>query len=96
MAKLSLKNTNQIFDITPGISILNTLLRNDVKIPHKCGGKMQCGTCKIKILSGRKFLSPLRAEEKHRLEAVNGAEDERLACQTFTYGDISISFGETE
>ena len=92
MAKLTIPETSMSFDISPGISILNTLLRNDVNIPHKCGGKMQCGTCKIRILSGREFLSPVKPDEKARLEAVNAAADERLACQTFTYGNVSIEF----
>jgi ferredoxin, 2Fe-2S len=92
MARLTIPKTAMSYEISPGISILNTLLRNDVKIPHKCGGKMQCGTCKIRILAGREFLSPVKPDEKARLAAVNAQADERLACQTFTYGDVSIEY----
>ncbi|MBN1647060.1 MAG: (2Fe-2S)-binding protein [Spirochaetales bacterium] len=92
MAILTLQNTAQTFEISPGISILNTLLRNDIRIPHLCGGKMQCGTCRIKIISGRGFLSPLKPQEAERLAAVGAGQEERLACQTFAWGDVSISF----
>ena len=92
MAAVFILSKGQSFPITAGISILNTLLRNDVLIKHVCGGKMQCGTCKIRIVEGSKFLSPKKDDEKFRLEAVNAAEDERLACQTFTYGDVVIDF----
>ena len=91
MATLTILSTNQQIPITPGISILNTLLRNDVKIPHKCGGKMQCGTCKIAIISGD-GLSPMKEDEKFRLSKVDSKENDRLACQTFTYKDVTIDF----
>ena len=90
MASLYIPALSLRLPINPGISILNTLLRNDVRIMHKCGGKMQCGTCRIRILNGRKFLSPLREGERIRLTAVNGAENDRLACQTYAFGDIEI------
>lgn len=76
--------------VNPGISILNILLRNDIKIMHKCGGKMQCGTCRIRILRGEQYLSPVRESEKKRLEAVNAHRNDRLACQTYAYGNIEI------
>ena len=90
MASISIPALSLELPVNPGISILNILLRNDVKIMHKCGGKMQCGTCRIRILEGSKYLSPQKPEEKYRLEAVNAEKGDRLACQTYAYGDIAI------
>ena len=71
-------------------SILNTLLQDGVKIRHDCGGKAQCGTCRIQIKSGSDKLSKKKPLEESRLTAVSAGPDERLACQTYTYGDIYI------
>ncbi len=90
MASLLIPALSLELPVNPGISILNTLLRNDVKIMHKCGGKMQCGKCRIKILHGGQYLSPAKEQEKARLKAVKASEDERLSCQTYTYGDVEI------
>jgi len=90
MASISIPAVSLELPVNPGISILNILLRNDVKIMHKCGGKMQCGTCRIRIIRGSEFLSPLKEEEKKRLEAVNAGINDRLACQTYAFGDIEI------
>jgi len=76
------------------VSILNILLRNGVAISHLCGGKAVCGTCRIRILEGAEFLSPMKESEKIRL--LHGRKDEtlpegvRLACQTYARGDVRI------
>ena len=53
---------------------------------------MQCGTCRIKILNGAQYLSPISEQEKKLLKKVNARENERLACQAFAYRDITIDF----
>ena len=57
---------------------------------HACGGKGRCTTCKAKILDGMHNLSPLtRTEEQFR--KLNKLHDhERLTCQVFLSGDITI------
>lgn len=90
MAFISIPALSLEIPVNPGISLLNIFLRNDVKIRHKCGGKIQCGTCRIRILKGSKYLSPVGEEEKLRLKAVNAKDNDRLACQTFSFGDIEI------
>ena len=71
-------------------SLLNGLLKAGISIPHKCGGKAHCGTCRIRIISGKETLSPIQPRERKRLEAASLTEEFRLACQAHTSGDVEI------
>ena len=78
-------------EAAPAVSILNNLLRSGVKISHVCGGRAECGTCRIRILSGAEYLSPMREAEHRRLNADGPVgEDIRLACQSYTRGNLVI------
>jgi ferredoxin len=76
-------------------SLLNALLRNQVPIQTLCGGRASCGRDLIRIHEGAHFLSPRREMETRRLGSLSEAgepsgPDIRLACQTYTRGDIII------
>ncbi|MFH2114682.1 MAG: 2Fe-2S iron-sulfur cluster-binding protein [Spirochaetota bacterium] len=82
------------FEASPVYSILVAAQRNSVPLRHDCGGKAQCGTCRVRVLSGR--LSPMGERERLRLEAVgagqaggNGAVY-RLACQSRPGSDLEL------
>jgi 2Fe-2S ferredoxin len=38
---------------TEGMSILEAVLAAGVKMPHKCEGKAECGSCHIFVTEGR-------------------------------------------
>lgn len=62
----------------------------DLELPQACGGHGECGTCRVRILSG--LLTPIRHEEselmrKHRKRFRN---DERLSCQCRPLGDVHV------
>ena len=90
MAKIRLLGSEVELPISPAVSILNTLLREGISIQHKCGGKAQCGTCRVRIVEGHRFLSPIQEREQIRLDALGNPDDVRLACQTHVFGDITI------
>lgn len=90
MATITIKNTGAIVEASPAVSILNNLLQSDISISHVCGGKAQCGTCRIEIIEGEQYLSPVTKEERIRLAKFGNPEHARLACQTYSYGDIII------
>ena len=92
MPTITIVNSGKKLPISPAISILNTLLRNGEPIQHVCGGKAQCGTCRIEIIEGQRSLSPKTEREIVRLAAINAAANERLACQTYAFNDISVKF----
>ncbi len=90
MATITIKNTGAVIEASPAVSILNNLLQSDISISHLCGGKAQCGTCRIEIIEGEQFLSPVTKEEQVRLAKFGNPAHARLACQTYSYGDIVI------
>lgn len=75
---------------SPAVSLLNLLLRSGVPIHTVCGGRARCGRCLVRVLSGAQNLSPRRAAEQRRLEALGAGPDMRLACQSYTRGEVEI------
>ena len=90
MARIRISKTGAEIQCSPAISILNALMREGVSIQHKCGGKTECGTCRVRITDGHRFLSPIRDRERIRLEALGNPKNVRLSCQTYAFGDIEI------
>lgn len=74
MASVHIINNDRTIAASPAVSILNLLLREGHSISHLCGGKAQCGTCKIKVMKGAKFLSPMTEREKKRLGKATGVD----------------------
>lgn len=74
----------------PAFTILNLLLREGAAIRHDCGGKAQCGTCRVRVLSDPGALSPPTERELERLAATGAAAGERLACQCRVLRDVEL------
>ena len=87
---IRIKGSEQGISSSPAISILNLLQRNRVSLQTLCGGRAQCGRCLIRILSGAERMNKKNQREIIRLKAMNAGEDMRLACQSYTRGDIEI------
>lgn len=57
---------------------------------HACGGKGKCTTCKAKIINGMDQLSPKTKPEEQYSKLNKLQDDERLTCQTFLSGDVTV------
>lgn len=77
-------------EASPAYSILIALQRAGIAHRHDCGGKALCGTCRVRVLSGR--LSPMGERERQKLEAVGESPDGsvRLACQARPGGALVL------
>lgn len=78
----------------PGWSRLNLLAcadTVDLDIPQRCGGHAECGTCRVRVLSGE--LTPIRGEERDLMarHAKRFQDRERLACQCRPRGEVEIA-----
>lgn len=94
MATITVRNLGKTITASPAISILNTLMREGVDIQHVCGGKAECGTCRIRIVEGAHFMSPIGERERVRLAAIGNPPDTRLACQSYIFRDVVIEIPE--
>ncbi|MCB1158411.1 MAG: ferric reductase-like transmembrane domain-containing protein, partial [Leptospiraceae bacterium] len=71
-----------------------SLLENalDADIPHifECGGNARCSTCRVLILEGLEYCNH-RNEAEKKLAIKKGLDDTvRLACQTYSDGDLKL------
>ena len=87
---IRIKGREEEIASSPAISILNLLQRNGISIQTICGGRAQCGRCLIRIHSGAERMNKKNQREIIRLKALNAGKDMRLACQSYTRGDIEI------
>lgn len=82
MPMLTINPSGKTIPSTEGMSILEALLAAGEKVPHKCEGKAECGSCHIFVVEGRKTLSKTQRLENERLDAIVGvSSNSRLACQ---------------
>jgi ferredoxin, 2Fe-2S len=75
-------------------SILATLQAERIDWMHACGGKGRCTTCRFSVVSGAAHLSPLTSHELRYRQQGDLRNNERLACQVRTIGDILIRVPE--
>ena len=67
MAKVTLAGDGISFRASAAISLLNNLLLNGVDISHRCGGRAQCGTCRVRVESEQDALNPVSEREQTKL-----------------------------
>ncbi len=81
----------RLIECKPGNSktLLDIALEKNMPVDHKCQGLGICGKCRIKATPSRN-LSPLSQEEIDALTPAQIKNGERLACQTFAIGPVTI------
>ncbi len=94
MSKVTIENRNLTVEYNPAISLLNNFKILDVNIESMCGGRGNCGTCKVQILKNNNFLLPPNDVEKFRLGEVKIKQNWRLACQLYSVKDLTINIPE--
>ncbi|MBN2301168.1 MAG: 2Fe-2S iron-sulfur cluster binding domain-containing protein [Lentisphaerae bacterium] len=70
-----------------GMSLFETLKREQIFLPSACGGRGKCGLCRLKVISGG---GPSNQIEKSHLSAKESVEGVRLSCQVKVENDIRI------
>lgn len=75
-------------------SLFTQLKQAGINVKSTCGGCASCGQCVIKIDLGEDFLNVPPFEEKQLLGNVFHITKERLACQTFVSGDVTIDVSD--
>lgn len=94
MVKIVIKNLNNRILLAPynnSSKVLNIIHGHNIDWMHACGGNGRCTTCKLTVLEGWDYLSPMTNVELHFRLLGQLLEQERLACQCEVLGDILIN-----
>ena len=67
------------FDVEPGSRLVLDIEENGVRIGHRCGGKGECTTCRVKFFEGEPEVMTMAEFERLHLEGLYGQV--RLSCQ---------------
>ena len=70
-----------------GVQVSAFLRNRNIKVPTPCGGRGNCGKCKIRVISGT---LPVMQMDKVHLTQEELETGVRLACQAMTREPVEI------
>jgi len=88
---VQLKVNDKEFTVSPGSTVLNTLMANDIFLPSACGGGGTCGMCKCQVIEGGGSILPTETGFFTRKEQ---QQQWRLGCQVKLREDMTIQIPE--
>ena len=56
--KVSINGGSKELEVTPGGDLMHTLADHGIFLPSACGGKANCGQCKLQVLEGGGTILP--------------------------------------
>ena len=78
--------------VQPGDSLMNTLATQKIFLPSACGGKANCGQCKVQVLEGGGEILPTETGFFNRKQIKEGW---RLGCQVKVKDNLKIQVAES-
>ncbi len=90
--KIDINNGKKQLDVTPGNSLMATLANEKIFLPSACGGKANCGQCKVQVLEGGGEILPTEVGFFNRKQIKSGW---RLGCQVKVKEDLKIQMNES-
>ena len=90
--KISINSGSKELSVTPGGNLMNTLAGEGIFLPSACGGKANCGQCKVRVLEGGGTILPTETGFFSRREIKDGW---RLGCQVKVKDNLEIAVPES-
>lgn len=90
--KIDINNGKKTLDVTPGNNLMNTLAEEKIFLPSACGGKANCGQCKVQVFDGGGTILPTEVGFFNRKQIKEGW---RLGCQVKVKEDMKIGVAES-
>ncbi len=90
MPKITFLPSGTCIEVHEGVTLFNAAPRADVAIPSQCGGRCACALCRVEVIEGSEFLSPLAWDEEEHLGNSFHLTRERLSCQCRVFGDVVV------
>jgi ferredoxin, 2Fe-2S len=76
------KESIEIKDVKPELSVLEVALLNDIDLHHNCGGVCACSTCHLYVNVGEDLVEEISDKEEDFIDrARNPKINSRLGCQ---------------
>ena len=92
MPRIYFKTADQYVEFAEGaeVNVLRMAIREHCDVPWQCASG-NCGTDRLLVEEGAENLDPPRRRERARLGELLD-HGYRLACQTYTRGDVTVSW----
>lgn len=90
--KIDINNGKKELDVKPGNSLMATLAEEKIFLPSACGGKANCGQCKVQVLEGGGEILPTETGFFNRKQIKEGW---RLGCQVKVKDNLKIQVAES-
>ncbi|MCI1785467.1 MAG: NADH:ubiquinone reductase (Na(+)-transporting) subunit F [Bacteroidales bacterium] len=85
---ININDGNKILKAAPGMSLMSTLAANDIFLPSACGGKANCGQCKVRVFEGGGAILPTETGYFNRKQI---KDNFRLGCQVKVKENLKIA-----
>ena len=89
---IDINNGKKTLNVTPGGNLMGTLADNQIFLPSACGGKANCGQCKVQVLDGGGEILPTEKGFFNRKQIKEGW---RLGCQVKVKDNLKIQVAES-
>jgi Na+-transporting NADH:ubiquinone oxidoreductase subunit F len=90
--KIDINDGKKVIDVPQGGDILHTLAEQKIFLPSACGGKANCGQCKVQVLEGGGTILPTEVGFFNRKQIKSGY---RLGCQVKIKDNLKIQVPES-
>ena len=90
--KIDINNGKKELNVTPGGNLMGTLAEEKIFLPSACGGKANCGQCKVQVFEGGGEILPTEVGFFNRKQIKEGW---RLGCQCKVKGDLKLHIDES-
>ena len=90
--KIDINEGKKVIDVTPGNSLMASLASEKIFLPSACGGKANCGQCKVQVFEGGGEILPTEVGFFNRKQIKEGW---RLGCQVKVKENLKIQMDES-
>ena len=90
--KIDINDGKKTLEVTPGGNLMGTLAEQKIFLPSACGGKANCGQCKVQVNEGGGEILPTEVGFFNRKQIKDGW---RLGCQVKVKDNLSIHVAES-
>jgi len=90
--KIDINNGKKELEVAPGGNLMGTLASEKIFLPSACGGKANCGQCKVQVFEGGGEILPTEVGFFNRKQIKDGW---RLGCQVKVKDNLKIQVAES-